>query len=127
MPYNRTRSLGILAIALTALAIPTFGQGVTKQLKVGRDSNVAGQPLSKGTTYSVKFQDDKDGELVVLRGKRELAKVSYKLVKLNKPAASDTVIYSVETDGSLSVSRLEFQGMSYSVALEQTRRAEAPR
>jgi len=118
MLYNRIRSLVIAAIIVTALGIPTLGQGVTKQLKIGRDSKVAGQQLSKGTTYNVKFFDDKDGELVVLRGNKELAKVNYKLVKLNKPAASDTVIYSVGTDGSLSVSRLEFQGMSQAVVLE---------
>jgi len=118
MLYNRVRSLGIVTIILIALEIPTFGQGVTKQLKIGRDSKVAGQQLSKGTTYNVKFFDDKDGELVVLRGNKELAKSSYKLVKLNKPAASDAVIYSVGTDGGLSISRLEFQGMSQAVVLE---------
>jgi hypothetical protein len=116
--YNRVRSLGMVAIILIALAIPTFGQGVTKQIKIGRDSKVAGQQLSKGTTYNVKFIDDKDGELLVLRGSKELAKASYKLVKLNKPAASDMVMYNVGTDGSLSVSRLEFQGMSQAVVLE---------
>jgi hypothetical protein len=116
--YNRVRSLGIVAIMLMALAIPTFGQGVTKQVRIGRDSKVAGQQLSKGTTYNVKFSDDKDGELVVLRGSKELAKTSYKLVKLSKAAPSDLVMYNVGTDGSLSVSRLEFQGMSQAVVLE---------
>jgi len=33
-------------------------------------------------------------------------------------AASDTVIYSVGTDGSLSVSRMKFQGMSQAVVSE---------
>ena len=118
MLYNRIRSLAIVAIISIALAAPVFSQGVTKQIKVGRDSKIAGQQLYKGNTYNVKFFDDKDGELVVLRGNKEVAKVSYKLAKLNKPAASDTVIYSVGTDGSLSVSRLEFQGMTQAVVLE---------
>ena len=118
MTYNRIRSLGILLIILIILAIPAFGQGVTKQLKIGRDSKLGGQALSKGTTYTAKFFDDKEGELVLLRGSKEIAKVSYKLVKLNKPAASDTVIYSVAADGSLAISRIEFQGMAQAVVLE---------
>ena len=118
MLYNRVRSFAMLAMILMALAGSTLAQGVTKQLRIGRDSKVAGQQLSKGTTYNVKFFDDKDGELVVLRGSKELAKAPYKLAKLNKPAASDAVIYSVGADGSLSVSRLEFQGMAQAVVLE---------
>lgn len=118
MVFNRIRLLAVAAMISIALAAPAFSQGVTKQMKIGRDSKIAGQQLSKGSTYNVKFFDDKDGDLVVLRGSKELAKVSYKLVKLNKPAASDTVIYSVGTDGSLSISRLEFQGMSEAVVLE---------
>jgi hypothetical protein len=116
--FNRIRLLGAAAIISVALAAPALSQGVTKQIRIGRDSKIAGQQLSKGSIYSVKFFDDKDGELVVLRGNKELAKVQYKLVKLNKPAASDVVIYNVGTDGGLSVSRLEFQGMPEAVVLE---------
>src|SRR5215468_7979086 len=118
MFHNRIRSLAVVAIILITLAGRAFSQGVTKQIKIGRDSKIAGQQLSKGSTYTVKFFDDKDGELVILRGSKELAKVSYKLTKLNKPAPSDAVIYSVGTDGGLSVSRLEFQGMAQAVVLE---------
>jgi len=117
MLYNRIRSLGLSAIISFALVAPALSQGVTKQVKIGRDSKIAGQQLSKGTTYNFKFFDDKEGELVVLRGNKEVTKVSYKLVKLPKPAPSDTVIYTVGTDGSLSISRLEFQGMSQAVVL----------
>jgi len=118
MLKDRIRSLGAITIILLAVAGTALSQGVTKQIKIGRDSKIAGQQLSKGSTYNVKFFDDKDGELVVLRGNKELAKISYKLSKLNKPAASDAVIYSVGTDGLLSVSRLEFQGMSQAVVFD---------
>jgi len=118
MFHNRIRSLAVVAIILVALSESAFSQGVTKQIKIGRDSKIAGPQLSKGSTYTVKFFDDKDGELVVLRGSKELAKVSYKLAKLNKAAPSDAVIYSVGTDGLLSVSRLEFQGMAQAVVFE---------
>ena len=118
MLYNRIRLLGAAVIISVALAAPALSQGVTKQIRIGRDCKIAGQQLSKGSSYNVKFFDDKDGDLVVLRGNKELAKVTYKLVKLNKPAASDTVIYTVGTDGSLSLSRLEFQGMGEAVVLE---------
>jgi len=118
MHLNRIRLLGASALIVVALAAVGFGQGITKQIKVGRDSKIAGQQLVKGNTYNVKFFDDKDGELVVLRGSKEVAKTSYKLVKLNKPAPADALIYSVGTDGSLSVSRLEFQGMSQAVVFE---------
>src|SRR5262245_50452322 len=118
MIHNRIRSLSIVTIILVTLAGPAFSQGVTKQIKIGRDSKIAGRQLSRGTTYTVRFFDDKDGELVVLRGNKELAKVSYKLAKLNRPAPSDVVIYSVGTDGLPLVSRLEFQGMAQAVVLE---------
>lgn len=110
--------LGLIAVlGLSVLAIPGFAQEVTKSISFARDGKLAGQPLLKGN-YSIRFVDDKDGQLVVLRGSKEVSRATYRLEKLNRPAPDTVVIYNAGTDGSLQISRIEFKGMSAALVLE---------
>jgi hypothetical protein len=84
---------------------------------VGRAAKVGGQAIEKGN-YTLKFTEGQDGEAVFLRGKREVAKASYSLVKLTNRAAEDSVIYKMAADGSIAVSRIEFKGMDTAIALK---------
>jgi hypothetical protein len=109
--------IGSLAVVLAAVVAPAFGQPVSKSLVLNRQVTIGSQKLPAGD-YSIRFIDDQDGQLVITRGAREVAKAPYKLVKLNRPAQDSAVIYSVAADGSYTVSRLEFKGMNVAVSFE---------
>jgi hypothetical protein len=110
--------LGLVTLlGLSVLAIPGFAQEVTKSISFARDGKLGGQPLLKGN-YSIRFVDDKDGQLVVLRGSKEVSRATYRLEKLSRPAPDTVVIYNVGTDGSLQISRIEFKGMGAGLVLD---------
>ena len=90
---------------------------VTKALVVNRDGKLGGQAISKGT-YEIRFVDGKDGEAVVLKGKKEMLKSSYKTLKLDQPAANTIVVYRAASDGSLQISRIEFKGSTTALTFE---------
>ncbi|MFY9573835.1 MAG: hypothetical protein WAV20_20745, partial [Blastocatellia bacterium] len=104
------------AVAL-AVASPVSGQEVSRTVTITRDSKLGGQSLNKGE-YSIKFAEGKDGDLVLLKGKKEVVKAPYKMTKLTQPAADNSVAYSAGTDGSFQVIRIEFKGKSDAIVLE---------
>jgi NMD protein affecting ribosome stability and mRNA decay len=107
-----------LSFALVlSLSLPGFGGEVTKSFTLTRDSKLDGAALTKGT-YSVKFWDDKEGELVVMKGKNEVAKVKYKFVELKDAAADNTIAYTLADDGSYTVKRIEFKGLKSALVFE---------
>jgi hypothetical protein len=110
------RSL-IVSVMVLALAGLALGQEVTKSLSLSRDTTVGSQKLVRGG-YTIKFIDDKDGQISFLKGNREVAKANYRLVKLAKPAQDTSVIFNVATDGSYKLSRIELRGESFAVELE---------
>jgi len=99
------------------VASPVSAQEVTRTVTITRDSKLAGQALVKGE-YSIKFAEGKDGDLVLLKGKKEVAKVAYKVTKLTQAAADSSVAYSAAADGSFQVKRIEFKGKSEAIVLE---------
>ena len=109
--------LGLVLATGLAIASPADAQEVNRTITITRDSKVGGQALSKGE-YSVKFVQGKDGELVVLKGKKEVLKASYKIVKLDQPAADTSVAYTTNTDGSFRVKRIEFKGKNEAIVLD---------
>ncbi len=113
-----TSLLGLfLALGLTS-APQVFGQEGTRSLKLNRDSVVAGQALSKGN-YTIKFDESKDGEVIFLKGDREVGKSTYRLTKLDKTPADTSVVYALGTDGSFQVKRIEFKGHDMALTIEQ--------
>lgn len=77
---------------------------------------LAGRQIQKGS-YSIKFDDDKDGDLVFMKGSGEVARAPYKLVKLNKAAAETIVAYMIADDGSYRIHRIEFKGMAVALTV----------
>jgi hypothetical protein len=45
-----------------------------------------------------------------MKGGKELVKVSYKLIDLDKDAANSVVVFAASDDGSLRVRRIEMKG-----------------
>ena len=106
----------VLATGL-AVASPVSAQEVNRTITITRDSKVGGQAVTKGE-YSIKFAQGKDGELVLLRGKKEVLKAPYKVTKLAQPAADNSVSYTAAADGTYQVKRIEFKGKSEAIAFE---------
>ena len=108
---------GLILAAGLAVASPVSAQEVNRTITITRDSKVGGQAVTKGE-YSVKFAEGKDGDLVLLRGKKEVLKAPYKVTKLAQPAADNSVSYTAAADGSYQVKRIEFKGKSEAIAFE---------
>lgn len=106
-----------LGFALVIEASMVAGQQLAKDLVINRDSKLGQQVLSKGS-YSVRFDPQKEGEAVLLKGNREIAKVTYKLTKLAKPAAETAVVFAALPDGSYQIKRIEFKGMDTALVFE---------
>jgi hypothetical protein len=109
--------LAVLAVSVAATAAPADAQEVSRSVMITRDTKIGGQAVTKGE-YSLKFVEGKDGQLIVLKGKREVAKSSYKMTNLDRPAADNSVIYTASDDGSFLIKRIEFKGKSAALVLE---------
>jgi hypothetical protein len=109
--------LGLVMATGLAIASPASAQEVSRSITLTRDSKLAGQAVVKGD-YSIKFVDGKDGDLVLLKGKKEVVKASYKLTKLTQAASDNSVVYMSNPDGSFRVKRIEFKGKSEAISLE---------
>ena len=103
------RSLIVAVTVVAIMGLVVFGQEVSKPLSLSRDTTVGAQKLARGG-YTIKFVDDKDGQIAFLRGSREVARANYRLVKLTRPASESSVIFSVAADGSYKLSRIDFDG-----------------
>jgi hypothetical protein len=116
---NRLKVILLSAVMLLGLnaVTPVFGQDSSKSVTISRDTKVGGQAIEKGI-YTVKFAEGKDGEVLFLRGKREVVKATYEATKLKGPAADTSVIYKLAEDGSVKVSRIEFKGMDTAIVLK---------
>ncbi len=104
-------------VLVLSLAMSGVAAEVTKSFTLTRDSRINGQLLTKGS-YSVKFADDKEGELVLMQGKKEVLKVNYKFTQLSQSPEDNKVAYVVAEDGSYTVKRIEFKGMKSAIVFE---------
>jgi hypothetical protein len=95
----------------------TFGQEAVRTITINRDGKVGGQLLTKGD-YTIKFVEGRDGEAVFMRGKREVARVSYEITSLKAVAADTLVVFKLADDGSLVISRIEFRGMGTALVIK---------
>jgi hypothetical protein len=115
---KKTISALVASFALVlSLSISHVAADVTKSFTLTRDSKINGQALKQGD-YSIKYADDKDGELILLKGKKEVVKSAYKLVQLSVAPGDDKVTYTVDDDGSFHVKRLEFKGSKTAISFE---------
>jgi len=110
-------SVGIVMATGLAIASPASAQEASRTVTITRDSKLGGQALTKGD-YSIKFVEGKDGSLVLLKGKKEVLKASYKVIKLAQPAANNAIAYDAGPDGSFLVRRIEFRGKSEAIVFE---------
>ncbi|MBX7220114.1 MAG: hypothetical protein K1Y36_09215 [Blastocatellia bacterium] len=101
----------MVAVVLTAVTmVPAFARNQNKNLTIPRNCVVQGQEIKSGA-YTAQFVDDKEGELVLLDGRKELARMPYKIVTLPKAANGDVVVFN-NNNGTRSISRIEFKGLT---------------
>ena len=93
------------------------GKEVKRTITLNLDAKMGGAVLEKGS-YTVKYVEGEDGELVFLRGNRELAKASYKTTKLTKAPSENAVIFKANGDGSYTIKRIEIKGADIALSLE---------
>jgi hypothetical protein len=104
-------------VMVFSLAVFSFAGDVTKSFTLTRQTKVNGQLLKEGD-YSVKFADDKEGELTIWRSRKEVARTTYKFQEMDKPAKADIVAYTQNDDGTMTITRLEFKGMKSALVFE---------
>jgi len=109
----------VVALAMVGLAAgPAFSQEISRSIELKRDAKIGDQRLPKGE-YAVKYAEGKD-ELVILKGKREVLKATYKVTKLDKAAPNTVAVYSQDADGSFQLKRIEFRGNDSALVFENT-------
>jgi hypothetical protein len=112
--FKEALGFGFALVIGVSLAM---GQQLTKDLLINRAGKLGEQMLLKGS-YSVRFDPQKEGEAVFLKGNREIAKVAYKITKLAKPAPEGAVVFAALPDGSYRIKRIEFKGMDTAIVFE---------
>src|SRR5215213_3522685 len=109
--------LALFMITGIVSAFPVFAQEVSRSIKLNRDGKVGDKALNKGE-YTLKFTEDKEGDLLVMKGNKEVFKAAYKITQLGAPAQDTSVIFTAANDGSFQVKRIEFKGKTAAVVFE---------
>ena len=109
------KSFRILALAAVVglvfiAAIPGIAQSVSRTVVLSREATLGGKVMAPGR-YTLVFDKDKEGEVVLSKDGREVSKVSYKLSELTKEASDSAVVFGAAPDGSLAIRRIEVKGM----------------
>ena len=105
-----------LAMVFSAVA---QAQEVNHKVEIKRDTRLGTEVLPKGE-YDVKFVEGKEGEVVFFRGKREVLKATYTVVKLDKDAENSAVVSTANNDGSFNLKRIEFRGKIAALVFDNT-------
>ena len=108
----------VLAFIVGLITVSALGQEVSKTILLKHDTKIGGQILPQGE-YDLRYVEGKD-ELVIARGKKEVLTATYKIARLEKPAAVTSVIYSQEADGSYKLKRMEFRGRDAALTFDNS-------
>ncbi|OYT70837.1 MAG: hypothetical protein CFK52_09855 [Chloracidobacterium sp. CP2_5A] len=104
-------------VALALMAAPAWAAKRKRDMVIPRDCQVQGQEVKTGS-YTVEYDDAEPGELVIRSGGREVARTSYTMVELPKPAATDTVVFT-NKDGVRKIARIEMKGGKIALQVER--------
>nr|ABV27211.1 hypothetical protein YS_M60-F11.133 [Chloracidobacterium thermophilum] len=102
------RHVILVFLALALLSPSAWAAKRKRETVIPRDCVVQGQEVKTGT-YTLEYDDEQPGELILRNGSREVARVSYTLLELSKPAAADTVVFT-NRDGVRKIARIEIKG-----------------
>ncbi|MCS7078760.1 MAG: hypothetical protein NZ585_01745 [Chloracidobacterium sp.] len=103
-------------VAVTLMFAPAWAAKRKRDLVIPRDCTVQGQEIRTGN-YTIEYDDAQPGELVIRNGSREVARASYTLIELPKPATADTVVFT-SRDGVRKIARIEMKGSKTALKIE---------
>lgn len=106
-----------LALVMGLTVAPASAQETSQKIYITRDSKIGAESVAKGD-YTVKFVEGKEGELVLVKGKREMLTATYTTTKLEKAAADNSVIFTQNADGTFQLKRIEFKGKETALVFE---------
>ena len=115
---KRWINVAVLGLAMVFSAVAQ-AQEVSRKVEIKRDTRLGTAVLPKGE-YDVKFVEGKEGEVIFLKGKHEVLKATYTVVKLEKDAENSAVISTSNNDGSFNLKRIEFRGKSAALVFDNT-------
>jgi len=107
-------SLALLVLALLSTA--GFAKDYKKSWTIHEKVMVGQQVIEKGN-YTVKFSDQ-NGELIILRDGKEVARAPYEIVTLAKPSQTDLSSYTSSPEGMKKLNRLEFNGLPFAISIK---------
>jgi hypothetical protein len=105
-----------MMVSVFSTASSVYGQETSRSITLTREAKLAGQTVSQGK-YTIIFDENKEGELKVLKNGKEIATASYKFVDLGKSAPENAVVYRA-ADGGLAISRIELKGMKMAIKVD---------
>jgi hypothetical protein len=108
-----------LTLALSLAAVPVFAQEVSRTVIIKRDTKLGSEVLPSGE-YAVKFDEGKPGEVVFLRGKRQVLKATFTITQVDQTPSGNMVIYTADADGSYQLKRIEFKGKTSALVFDNT-------
>jgi hypothetical protein len=108
-----------LALVIGLAVIPAYAQEVSRTLVIKRDTKLGSEVLPKGE-YAVKFVDGQAGEIIFLRGKREVLKATFTVAKIDQAPSANMVVSTADSDGSYQLKRIEFKGKSAALVFDNT-------
>ncbi|HST20751.1 MAG TPA: hypothetical protein VLR90_06525 [Blastocatellia bacterium] len=115
---KRWINVAVLGLAMV-FSVVAQAQEVSRKVEIKRDTRLGAEVLPKGE-YDVKFVEGKEGEVIFLKGKHEVLKATYTVIKLEKDAENSAVISTSNNDGSFNLKRIEFRGKSAALVFDNT-------
>ena len=111
--------VGLSLVSALAMAIEAYAQEVSRAITIQRDTRLGTEVLAKGE-YDVRFVEGKEGEVVFLRGRREVLKATFSSAKLEKDAPYTVVVSTPNDDGTYQLKRIEFKGKGSALVFDKT-------
>ncbi len=112
-------SLNLKSVFLAAaVLVATTGFAASKgSVELQHPTSVGGKTLPSGS-YKVQWEGAGDQvDLKFYQGKNVVASTSARLVTIERPLASDAVLVSPNSDGSVSLARINFSGKKYALEI----------
>lgn len=116
MVFATMKRMVLVGVFMMIALVPAMARNQNKSLTIPRPCVIQGKDVVAGT-YTAQFVDDQEGQLVILDGRKEIARLPYKIMNLSKPATGDTVVFS-NINGTRSLSRIEFKGLATALVFE---------
>lgn len=106
-----------LVLVIGLVVAPVSAQESSRKIFITRDTKIGAESVAKGD-YVVRFVEGKEGEVVLVKGKREILTATYTTTKLEKAAPDNSVIFTQNADGTFQLKRIEFKGKDTALVFE---------